>query len=524
MGKTFTGRHIWSEPKLLAYFRQQPIENANKLTNLLIHKTAPKIPKFFLRHRTFCNGRFTRTYWLVSKNQPRSFSFFTFLPPARRFKNKKFRRLVLPDPKNNSMKKFLLPQFLCLRTTTSSFLIQKPHTNPTLALNRNYFTSNTKMCLTTTSNTNTPTTSTNDKSVVATSPTDDDENVVTPIFNLMMSQYHSSTLVIFGRLGLFDFIHDNQKDGGDGATVQDVATHANWSVRATSAMLISLTANGILETSAPADDSHSFEHKYKLTPRSAKFLLKDVPGSVVAYLELFWEFSPQQLLDKASADKKQDNFMLETGGGAPSDMFINAMQGQTSHAAMVLSPLLATAMGDNGTTDGRFVDVGGGSGTFCLEFCKAMPHWKGSIYELAGVCPISEKFITKAAMTDRVTAIPGDMFKDQSFPPATCYGFGNVLHDWSDEDNTALLQKAYDSLPSNGDGGKVVLLEMLVSEDVTSTTNAAAGLNLIMVTNEDGRQYKASELQSMLEKVGFVDVQVISSPVTPYSAVVASKK
>jgi len=360
------------------------------------------------------------------------------------------------------------------------------------------------------------------------------DETVTPIFNLMMNQYHSSTLVIFGRLGLFDFIHGKKDE--DGVTVKQLADHSEWSIRATSAMLISLTVNGILET-VPVADTHSFQQRYKLTPRATKFLLSDVPGSVVAYLELFWECSPQNLLEKASATKEQDNFMLETGGGAPSDLFINAMQGQTSHAAMVLSPLLAAEF--DGVSNGKvvdspisdhpndhFVDVGGGSGTFCIEFCKALPHWKGSIYELFGVCPIAEKFIEKCNDTqliDRVQTVSGNMFQDEFFPPATCYGFGNVFHDWSNDANRALLQKAYDSLPQSS-GGKVIILEMLVAEDISSTTNAAAGLNLVMVTNEDGRQYKASELKSMLQSIGFVDAKVISSPVTPYSAVIASKK
>mmetsp|Transcript_11793 Transcript_11793/g.14855 ORF Transcript_11793/g.14855 Transcript_11793/m.14855 type:complete len:351 (+) Transcript_11793:164-1216(+) len=346
------------------------------------------------------------------------------------------------------------------------------------------------------------------------------EENVTPIFDLMMSQYHSSTLVIFGRLGLFDFINN---EGSDGVTVKQLAERANWSVRATSAMLIALVTTGILERVPSGDNNgattHSFEERYKLAPRSARFLLSDAPGSVVAYLELFWECSPQNLMEKASADKKQDNFMLETGGGAPSELFINAMEGQTSHAAMVLSPLLASHLGD---ASNDFVDVGGGSGTFCLEVCKALPKCNGSIYELASVCPMTEKFISKADLSDRVKAVAGDMFKDKVFPPAECYGFGNVLHDWSDEDNTALLQKAYDSLPEKS--GKIAILEMLVAEDVVSTTGATAGLNLVMVTNEDGRQYKASELKSMLEKIGFVDVQVVSSPVTPYSVIIASKQ
>merc|ERR1712113_1324217 len=113
-----------------------------------------------------------------------------------------------------------------------------------------------------------------------------------------------------------------------------------------------------------------------------------------------------------------------------------------------------------------------------------MPHWKGSIYELDGVCPIAEKFIHKAELSDRVKTVPGNMFSDKNFPRATCYGFGNVLHDWSDNVNRMLLQKAFDSLPETG--GKVLIVEMLVSEDVGSTTKATAGLNLVMVTNEDG--------------------------------------
>ena len=107
---------------------------------------------------------------------------------------------------------------------------------------------------------------------------------------------------------------------------------------------------------------------------------------------------------------------------------------------------------------------------------------------------------------------------------ADCYAFGNVLHDWPDAVNLSLLEKAFRSLPATK--GKVVLLEMLVAEDVASSSLASAGLNLVMVTNEQGRQYKASELHSMLTKAGFdgPTIQVMSSPRTPYSLVVANKK
>jgi len=213
--------------------------------------------------------------------------------------------------------------------------------------------------------------------------------------------------------------------------------------------------------------------------------------------------------------------MLETGdGGAPSKLFIDAMQGQSSHAAIVLAPLLDAQHLSKLT---HFVDVGGGSGTLCLEICKHSPNMMGSIYELQGVCPMAESYILNEQMTDRVKTIAGNMFEDEFYPAADCYGFGNVLHDWSDDTNYALLSKAFASLPRTG--GKVVIMEMLLAEDSDGAPSgkAAAGLNILMVVNEDGRQYKASELEYMLKEVGFHEVDVVSSPLTPYSAVVATK-
>jgi len=214
--------------------------------------------------------------------------------------------------------------------------------------------------------------------------------------------------------------------------------------------------------------------------------------------------------------------MLETGdGGAPSKLFIDAMQGQSSHAAIVLAPLLDAQQYLSELT--HFVDVGGGSGTLCLEICKHSPKLMGSIYELQGVCPMAESYIQNEQMTDRVKTVAGNMFEDEFYPAADCYGFGNVLHDWSDDANYTLLSKAFASLPKTG--GKVVIMEMLLAEDTDGAPSgkAAAGLNILMAVNEDGRQYKASELESMLKKVGFQEVDVVSSLLTPYSAVVATK-
>jgi hypothetical protein len=175
---------------------------------------------------------------------------------------------------------------------------------------------------------------------------------------------------------------------------------------------------------------------------------------------------------------------LDTGRGAPSQMSIDAMQGQTSHATIVLSPLLDLSK------SAHFVGVGGDSGTVCIQACKAYQHLTGSIYELEG--QTASKYVMKAKLEDRVKAVPGNMLDDKFFPAADCHAFGNVLHDWPDDTTMALLKKAYTSLPEST--GKVVRLEILISEDISSTTSAA----LVTFANENGRQYKASELEKML--------------------------
>jgi len=64
---------------------------------------------------------------------------------------------------------------------------------------------------------------------------------------------------------------------------------------------------------------------------------------------------------------------------------------------------------------------------------------------------------------------------------------------------------------------------MLLAEDVESSTRSATGLNIVMVTNEQGRQFKGSELEAMLRAAGFAATEVVRSPLTPYALVVGTK-
>jgi len=207
---------------------------------------------------------------------------------------------------------------------------------------------------------------------------------IIPLMDQVFASHHHSALLVFTRLNLFSFISDS-----NGVTVEILADHAKWTQRATSAMIISLTTSGILKESTQTCGTSTFY----LSPLGERFLLQKNAGHMNDFLDLFWDHSPKTLLEKASIGTEKENFMLKTGGGAPSEFFINAMQGQTSFAAKVLAPLIRLEP----TT--RVVDVGGGSGTFVIEICKNNPSATGIIYELPDVVPIAEKYVKQVRPT-----------------------------------------------------------------------------------------------------------------------------
>jgi hypothetical protein len=75
----------------------------------------------------------------------------------------------------------------------------------------------------------------------------------------------------------------------------------------------------------------------------------------------------------------------------------------------------------------------------------------------------------------------------------------NILHDWDFDTASILVQKAYGALPP---GGQVLIHEMLLDDSHDGPPTAAA-FSFYMLVGTKGQQFTASELSSLLEKVGF---------------------
>jgi acetylserotonin N-methyltransferase len=96
--------------------------------------------------------------------------------------------------------------------------------------------------------------------------------------------------------------------------------------------------------------------------------------------------------------------------------------------------------------------------------------------------------------------------------------FSNVFHDWGPETNQKLAAMAFQTLPA---GGRIYLHEMLL-DDTGDGPLTTAAFSTLMLANTRGRQFTFQQLKTLLEGVGFVDVEVV--PTYSYYSVVRGTK
>ncbi|KAL6640754.1 hypothetical protein ACP70R_021877 [Stipagrostis hirtigluma subsp. patula] len=105
------------------------------------------------------------------------------------------------------------------------------------------------------------------------------------------------------------------------------------------------------------------------------------------------------------------------------------------------------------------VDVAGGLGTAAQTIAKAFPHVKCSVLDLRHV-------VANAPVGTGVDYIAGDMF--ESIPSANAVFLKWILHDWGDAECVKLLKNCKKAIPSKEEGGKVIILDMVVGTELSN--------------------------------------------------------
>jgi cyclopropane fatty-acyl-phospholipid synthase-like methyltransferase len=152
------------------------------------------------------------------------------------------------------------------------------------------------------------------------------------------------------------------------------------------------------------------------------------------------------------------------------------------------------------------LDVGGGSGAHAIAAALKWKQLRAVVADLPPVCEVADEVIARHKLQQRVTTQPINMW-ETPFPDADVHFYADIYHDWPPEKGAFLTDKSFEQLPT---GGRIIIHEMLLNASKTGP-RAAANYNTAMLLWTEGQQYTDLELIQLLERSGFVEIEIIPS-------------
>ncbi|XXG66769.1 hypothetical protein AAC387_Pa06g0280 [Persea americana] len=151
---------------------------------------------------------------------------------------------------------------------------------------------------------------------------------------------------------------------------------------------------------------------------------------------------------------------------------------------------------------GSLVDVGGGTGETAMTIARAFPQIKCTVLDLPHV-------VATVPKTVDLDFVGGDMF--ESIPMADAVFLKWILHDWSDEDCVRILRRCKEAIPSKEEGGKVIVVDMVVdtTQADPKSTEAQLYFDLLVMVHLGGKERDEHEWCKIFMDAGFNQYKII---------------
>ena len=151
------------------------------------------------------------------------------------------------------------------------------------------------------------------------------------------------------------------------------------------------------------------------------------------------------------------------------------------------------------------LDLGGGSGAYCIAAVQRYPHLKAIVFDFAPVCRVAQEFIARWGMEDRISTHAGDFTSDPLPTGADVMILASNLPQYDGKMLEAVLRKAYRALRPGGE--LHVVGETLDDEKRGPLGPALWGLHEALFGSA-GRAHSEAEVRGYLERAGFAEVRV----------------
>jgi ubiquinone/menaquinone biosynthesis C-methylase UbiE len=290
---------------------------------------------------------------------------------------------------------------------------------------------------------------------------------------------------------------------------KNVAKNCNLDPEATERLLNALTSLEVITKE---------NGKYHLPQEAQDYLVTGGSQSMQQWIQLSADLYPVwgQLATFIKSGTLIKSIM-EMLGGDPHKMraFTDAMHDKALKATWMIAREIP--IGDAK----KMLDVGGGPGTYALEWCKLHTHLKATVYDISPVLEVAKNYIEKYELGERVRTQPGNFQKDDlGDSQYDLLLMANILHMYDADIGKNLVTKAVKALQP---GGRIVLHGFCTDEDQTGPLDDTLfNLNIGMLT-EGGRAHPVNEKINWLKEAGVSDIRYFRVEAMPTAVITGVK-
>ncbi len=152
----------------------------------------------------------------------------------------------------------------------------------------------------------------------------------------------------------------------------------------------------------------------------------------------------------------------------------------------------------------KIMDIGGGSGAYCINACGAYPSLSAVVLDLPPVVAVAREFIAENGMADRVEAVACDFNKDAFPTDADVAIMASNLPMYGRDAIAAVVKKAHDALLP---GGEMHLIGEALNAARTGPADAAMWGLAQTIKASTGLAHSVPEVEKYFADAGFRDIR-----------------
>jgi len=151
------------------------------------------------------------------------------------------------------------------------------------------------------------------------------------------------------------------------------------------------------------------------------------------------------------------------------------------------------------------LDLGGGSGAYCISAIQRYPHLKAIVMDFKPVLKMTKKFVAQWKLEDKISTLAGDFTADPFPEGSDVIIQASNLPQYNQETLEKVMKKGFDALIPGGEYH--VIGETVTNEKDGTLGPALWGLHETLFGSL-GRAHSEKEVISYLENAGYINVEV----------------